>query len=187
MNYLRGLIPWIALAVVSTLGWQWGALAGLVLGGAMLVRARKAGMAADALILECSTVAFFTALTIWAFARPESVLKDYVGALALSWLAVTAWTTLAVGQPFTTGVARRQAPPEVWDTHVFKRINVVITRAWSTAFTFSAAAMVVVNSAGLGMVAALAVQFAGFVLPALFTAWYPGWARSRLTPAAHRA
>ncbi|MEV6129241.1 hypothetical protein AB0M05_20785 [Streptomyces violaceusniger] len=187
MNYLRGFIPWIALAVVSTLGWQWGALAGLVLGGAMLVRARKAGMAADALILECSTVAFFTALTIWAFARPDSVLKDYVGALALGWLAVTAWATLAVGQPFTTGVARRQAPPEVWDTYVFKRINVVITRAWSTAFTLSAAAMVVVISAGLGMAAALAVQFAGFVLPALFTAWYPGWARSRLTPAAHRA
>ncbi|MEU2209914.1 hypothetical protein ACFT8W_38635 [Streptomyces hygroscopicus] len=187
MNYLRGFIPWIALAVVSTLGWQWGALAGLVLGGAMLVRARKAGAAADALILEYSTVAFFAALTAWAFARPGSGLKDYVGALALSWLAVTAWTTLAVGHPFTTGIARRQAPPEVWHTQVFKRINVVITAAWSTAFTLSAAALVVVVSAGLGSVAALAVQFAGFVLPALFTAWYPERARARLAPAAHRA
>ncbi|GAA1100384.1 MULTISPECIES: hypothetical protein [Streptomyces violaceusniger group] len=187
MSYLRGFLPWIALAIVSTLGWQWGALAGLVLGAAMLIRARKAGLAADALILECSTVAFFTALTVFAFARPDSGLKDYVGALALSWLAVTAWTTLAVGRPFTTGIARRQAPPEVWDTYAFRHINVVITRAWSIAFTLSAAAMVVVVSAGLGVVAALVAQFAGFVLPALFTAWYPGWARSRLAPAAHRA
>ena len=62
MNYVRGFIPWIAFAVVSSAGWQWGAVAGLVAGAGLLVQERKAGAAGSSLILEVSTVCFFAAL-----------------------------------------------------------------------------------------------------------------------------
>ncbi|QKV90823.1 hypothetical protein HUT19_02935 [Streptomyces sp. NA02950] len=179
MNYLRGFIPWIAFAVVSSLGWQWGALAGLVIGAGLLVQQRKSGVDADALVLEGSTVVFFAGLTALSFARPHSALESYGGALALGWLAVTAWVTVAVRRPFTTGIARRQAPREVWGTPLFRRINVVITAVWATAFTLSAAALAAVHAADLGDTASTAVQVAGFVLPAMFTARYPERARAR--------
>ncbi|WP_432014096.1 hypothetical protein [Streptomyces cucumeris] len=179
MTYLRGFIPWIAFAVVSSLGWQWGALAGLVIGAVLLVQQRRSGVDADALVLEGSTVIFFAVLTALSFARPHSALEPYDGALALGWLALTAWLTVAVRRPFTLGIARRQAPREVWGTPLFRRINVVITAVWATAFTLSAAALIVVQAADLGGTASTAVQVAGFVLPAMFTAHYPERARAR--------
>jgi hypothetical protein len=180
MNYLRGFVPWIAFAVVSPVGWQWGALAGLVLGLPLLVRERRAGMAADALILEHSTALYFAALTALAFARSGSGVQHHTGTLSMGWLAVTAWATLAVRRPFTLGIARRQAPASVWDNPVFLRINVVLTAAWAAAFTVTAVVLATVSAAGLGAAVSVPVQIAGFVVPALFTARYPDRVRARM-------
>ncbi|QLE73058.1 hypothetical protein FGW37_16945 [Streptomyces rectiverticillatus] len=184
MSYVRGFIPWIAFALVSSVGWQWGAVAGLVAGAGLLVKERKAGTEGDALILEVSTVCFFAALTVAAFAFPHSGLRHFGGALSLGWLALTAWATLAAGRPFTTGIAKTQAPPEVWDTPVFLRINVVITSAWALAFTVTAVALAAVSAAGLGSAVSVPVQVAGFALPAVFTARYPERVRARYALAA---
>ena len=37
MNYLRGFLPWIAFAVVSTLDWRWAALVALVLAAGLMI------------------------------------------------------------------------------------------------------------------------------------------------------
>lgn len=179
MNYLRGFIPWIAFAAVSSAGWQWGAATGLVAALVLLVQDRKAGVAGDSLILERSTVVFFAALSALAFAAPHSALREYGGPLSVGWLALTAWVTLIVGRPFTTGIAKRHAPPAVWATPLFRRINVVVTSAWAAAFTLSAVALAAIQAAGLGAGVSIPVQVAGFVLPAVFTARYPDRARAR--------
>ncbi|MGW1196448.1 hypothetical protein ACWD4B_11430 [Streptomyces sp. NPDC002536] len=180
LNYLRGFIPWIAFAAVSVAGWQWAAAAALVVGAALLVAQRRGGTAADSLILEHSTIVYFVALTALAFSLPHSGLRHYGGAMSFGWLALTAWATLAVGRPFTTGIAKRQTPPEIWDHPVFRRINVVITAVWAAAFTLTAVAMAAVTAAGLGSVVSVPVQVVGFVLPALFTARYPERVRARV-------
>ncbi|SFE24006.1 hypothetical protein SAMN05216251_102223 [Actinacidiphila alni] len=187
MNYLRGFVPWIAFAVVSSFGWQWGALAGLVLGLRLIVLARKSGAAADSLILERSTVLFFVVLTAVAFARTNSGLQDYTGTLSTGWLAVTAWATLAVKRPFTLGIARRQVPAEMWHNPVFLRVNVVITTAWALAFTVTSGVLAAVSAAGLGHAVSIPVQIAGFAVPAVFTARYPARVRARATAAATTA
>jgi hypothetical protein len=184
MNYLRGFVPWIAFAAVSPAGWQWGALAGLLLGLRLVARDRRAGVAADSLILERSTVVYFAALTAIAFIRTDSGVQDYTGALSLGWLAVTAWTTLAVKHPFTLGIARRHAPQELWNNPVFLRVNVVLTRVWAGAFTVTAGVLGAVSAARLGSAASVPVQIAGFVLPALFTSRYPDRVRARMAATA---
>lgn len=184
MNYLRGFMPWIAFAAVSSYGWQWGAAAGLATAIALLTKERKAGTAGQSLILEHSTAGFFAALTALAFALPHSGLRHFGGAMSLGWLALTAWATLLVGHPFTTGIAKRQAPPEAWDTPLFRRINVLITTAWALAFTLAAAALAIADAKHLGTGACIAIQVAGFALPAAFTARYPDHARARYAKAA---
>ncbi|MET9414193.1 hypothetical protein ABZY03_08370 [Streptomyces klenkii] len=184
MNYMRGFASWIAFAIVSSAGWQWGALAGLVTGAVLLIKDCKAGVAAESLIMESSTVCYFVALTAVAFALPHSELRHYGGSMSLGWLALTAWATLAVDRPFTTGIAKRQAPPAVWETPVFRRINVVITSVWAAAFTVTAAVLALVTVEGLGSEVSVPVQVAGFVLPALFTARYPERIRARFLQAA---
>ncbi|MFK8907513.1 hypothetical protein [Streptomyces sp. YS-3] len=177
MNYLRGFIPWIVFAAVGSEHWQWGAVAALAVGAWLFSVDRKRGATADSLILEQSTIAFFAVLSVVAFAAPDSGLREYGGALATGWLALTAWATLAVRRPFTTGIAKRQAPRELWNNPVFLRINVVLTAAWAAAFTVTAVALALVHVESLGSAAAMAVQVAGFAVPALFTAKYPERAR----------
>ena len=116
MNYLKSLLPWIAFAVVATqFDWRWAGLTGLVISGGLLLLARREGRKADTLILEWSGFAFFTLLTALAFGFPASPLKTYTGALTDAWLALTAWGSLAIGKPFTLGIARTTTPEKFWD------------------------------------------------------------------------
>ncbi|KNB49068.1 hypothetical protein [Streptomyces caatingaensis] len=178
MDYLRGFIAWIAFAIASSFGLQWGAAAGLVFAVGVLVNELRSGTPAEALILDSSAALFFVILNVLAFAVPAGPLGEYAGALSLGWLALTAWGTIAIGRPFTTGIAKRQAPPAVWETPVFRRINVVITSAWATSFTVTAASVAAIHAAGLGGVAAQLVQIVGFVLPVAFTRHYVKNARA---------
>ncbi|MGY4952701.1 hypothetical protein [Streptomyces sp. G7(2002)] len=179
MNYLRGFIPWLVFAGVSPAGWQWGALAGLAAAVALLIADRAAGLALDLRLLEYGTIVFFAALTALAFARPESGLKMYGSALSMGWLALIAWVSIAVRRPFTSGIARRMAPPEVWHTPLFQRINVVLTAAWALSFTLTALAQAAASAYGWNVAFSILIQLAGFVLPARFTAAYPERARAR--------
>ncbi|GAA0424188.1 hypothetical protein [Streptomyces luteireticuli] len=179
MDYLRGFIAWIAFAVASSYSLQWGAAAGLVVAVGVLANELRSGTPAGALVLDGSSVLFFAAFTSLAFAFPHCPLWGYSGAFSLGWLALTAWGTVAVGRPFTTGIAKRQAPPVVWEMPFFRRMNTVITSAWATAFTVTAGSVVAIHAAGLGSVASQLVQIAGFVLPVAFTRRYVETMRAR--------
>ncbi|MFI9388984.1 hypothetical protein [Kutzneria sp. NPDC052558] len=181
MNYLRGFIPWIAFAVLSSLGWQWGALAGLLLAVGLFAQGRRKGTPLDSQVLEISTMAYFVALTAFSFTVPQSPVRDFVGAISMAWLALTAWGGLAVKRPFTLGIAKQQTPKEYWHMPVFLRINVVLTMAWAIAFTVTGAVLAILDVANAGTVVTILVQVAGFVIPAIFTAKYPERVRARQT------
>ncbi|MFI2189895.1 hypothetical protein [Streptomyces sioyaensis] len=170
----------MVFSVLSHIGWQWGALAAFLLGALLVVRARRAGAAGDALILETSALVFFALLTCVAFASPHAGLAHYVSALAPSWLALTAWATLAVRRPFTLGIARQNAPREFWSTPQFLRINTVITTAWATSFTLTAAAVAACIASGAWAVVQIACQAAGFLAPVVFTGYYVKAVQARL-------
>ncbi|TSB18618.1 hypothetical protein [Streptomyces benahoarensis] len=179
MQYLRGFIPWLAFGVVSAVGWQWGALAGLALAAAFLLTDRTTGWAPSERLLDYGTVLFFTALTAFAFLRPDSGLKVYAGSLSMGWLALVAWGSIAARSPFTLAIARRRVTPEVAASPLFLRINTVLTAAWALSFTLTALAQAALSfRSGLPGLSVV-VQIAGFVLPARFTAAYPEWARAR--------
>ncbi|HEY0494997.1 MAG TPA: hypothetical protein VGD48_04580 [Kutzneria sp.] len=179
MSYLRGFVPWIAFAVLSSLGWQWGALAGLVLAVALFVDGRRKGTPLDTQVLEISTMAYFAVLTVFALLVPASPVQHFVGAISMAWLALTAWGGLVVRQPFTLGIAKQQTPKELWGHPVFRRINVVITTVWAIAFTLTAAVLTALDLADAGTVASILAQVAGFAIPAIFTVRYPERVRSR--------
>ena len=182
--YLRGFIPWIVFAAVSSAGWQWGALSAAACGLWLLVQDRKAGVPGAALVLQFSTLGYFAALTAFALADPHSPVRHYVGALSLGWLAATAWATVAVGNPFTVGIARQSVPEELWYNPRFLRMNTIITSVWAASFTLTSAAVVVCVVSGAGTVASLACQVLGFLAPATFTKQYPKAVQARPAAAA---
>ncbi|QUQ62555.1 hypothetical protein [Kutzneria sp. CA-103260] len=181
MNYLRGFVPWIAFAVLSSLGWQWGALTGLVLAVGLFVQGQRKGTPLDSQVLEISTMVYFVALTAFSFLVPQSPAQHFVGAISMGWLALTAWGGLAMKQPFTLGIAKQQTPQEFWHMPVFLRVNVVLTTAWAIAFTVTGAVLAVLDAAHASTVVTTLAQVAGFVIPAIFTAKYPERVRARQT------
>ncbi|MEV0199105.1 hypothetical protein [Nonomuraea sp. NPDC050691] len=186
--YGRTFLPWIALAIVSDVDARAGAITGLVAALVLLALDRlRSGIAWDALILETSTAVYMALLTVLSFAVPGSPALSYGASLAIAWLALTAWGTLAAGRPFTAGIARRQVDAHIAATERFRQVNVVITRAWAVGFTITAIALACVQHWAPQAIAVLvACKVAGFTLPAVFTARYTARARERATAAAAR-
>lgn len=170
MSYLRGFLPFIGFITLSHFGWQWGAAGAVVLAVAMLVADRRAGASWDTQILAIGSIAFFAVLTPIAFAEPHAAVAAYCGTMSVGWLALVAWASIAIGTPFTMGIARKQVSSDVAASPAFRGLNVVITAAWAGAFTMSAVLTVVLmNQAGWMTVAASVVCF---VAPILFTRIY---------------
>ncbi|MEU6281738.1 hypothetical protein [Streptomyces sp. NPDC047028] len=180
MSYLRTFLPWIVFAVFPSGSWQWGALAALLVAVAIIAQQRRAGAGFDALIIECGSAVFFAALTVIAFADPHSGVHDYSAALSSGVLAVIAGVSLAIGKPFTLGIAKRTTPREVWGLKPFIRTNVVITVVWTLAFAVTAVVLALVAHAGHPHSStATVVQIAGFVVPMVFTVRYIAYVQAR--------
>jgi uncharacterized membrane protein YoaK (UPF0700 family) len=186
VNYLKSFLPWIAFAVVATqFDWRWSGLTGLVISAALLLLARREGRKADTLVIEWSALVFFGLLTAVAFSFPTSPLKTYTGALSDVWLALTAWGSMVIGQPFTLGIARTMTPREFWDNPVFRRTNVIITLVWAVSFTVGAiTGITLLAYAPHATFALIAIKVTCFVVPIVFTIRYPRIVRARFQNAA---
>ncbi|MEV5710509.1 hypothetical protein [Actinoallomurus sp. NPDC052274] len=179
MGYLRGFLPWITFDAVSLFGSQRAALVALVMTTYFLVKDRRAGVAADAQILDFGTIAYFGMLTAVAFADPHSPLLNYESGLSSMWLALIAGVSLLVRQPFTLGIAKRRTPPEIWRTPRFRHTSTVIARVWAISFTFGAAATLVCEATGTSQVIRAVIQVLAFGVPATFTHQYVKKVRAR--------
>ena len=180
---LRSFLPFIVFAAIAGAAWQWAALAAFVVGMRILLEDRKAGVPNDALILQYSNAAYFAVLAAVAFALPHSELKHYCGALSMAWIGATMTATLAIHQPFTLGIARRQAPREVWNSPYFLRMNTVLTTVWGVSFLVAAVAVALCVAGHAGTIAQIGCQVVGFAVPAVFTHRYPKIVQSRLAAA----
>ncbi|MEV7727253.1 hypothetical protein ACIRP0_30030 [Streptomyces sp. NPDC101733] len=180
MSYVRTFLPWIVFAVFPSAQWQWAALVALVVAVGVTVQQRRAGVGADALIMEIGSAVFFAALAVIAFADPHSAVHDYSAALSSATLALIAGVSLLVRKPFTLGIAKRTTPREVWGLKPFVRANVVITSVWTAAFAVTAGALAALAHAGEGhSTVATLVQVAGFVVPMVFTVRYVAAAQAK--------
>jgi len=148
MTWLGNLAPWLVL-----LTYQVGAgLSGyqfqvtrplsltLALAAAVIVwRRLRRGQASD---LELAIVAylFLAALGFWLF--PETwgrVMAGHPSTVLYAVLFVTAAVPPWLGrEPFTCHFARRETPPGVWQTDLFKEINRHLTLLWAALFAVSA-------------------------------------------------
>ncbi|WP_147450821.1 hypothetical protein [Streptomyces hoynatensis] len=179
MSYLRGFVPWIVFAALSDTDWRWAAAAALAAALGLLALDRRSGVAAEALVLDLSTLGYFCLLTAASFAAPGSWLADWSGVVSMAWLALTAWGTLALGRPFTLGIAKRQTPPEVWERPEFLRANVAISAAWAAAFTFIGAALACCEATGAPASAGVTAHVVGLGAAIAFTSRHPARVRAR--------
>jgi hypothetical protein len=200
-----GFIPWILFWVIgSSATWETGTIAALI--AAVLVAALSMDLqplvawstpAASGQVrppfrldlrrlklLDVATVLFFAALVLAAiFTSRHDVteLDRYSQAISSGALGLIALGSIVFRHPFTVDYAKEEAPPAVWHTAVFKRINLVLTATWAAVFLVCA---------GLGLLAQQDVakglrDWLNWYLPIAlifvayrFTVWYPEQVKS---------
>ena len=172
MSYLRGFAPWIAYGVLSVLGWQWGALAALIVGGASFLADRRKGITLDAQLLDLGSIVYFTGLAVLAFADPTSPVKHFDGPLSSAWLALIAIVSLLIRRPFTQGIARRRVTAEVAASPQFARRNMVITSFWAGSFAVGAVVGVIASLLDAGTLVDVVRQVLAFAVPMVLTQRY---------------
>jgi hypothetical protein len=119
-------------------------------------------------------------MAVIALADPRSGLHNWTTALSAGTLAVIAWVSLAVRQPFTLSIAKKQVPEDAWGHPLFLRTNDVITAVWAGAFTLSClACALIVHASPEDSAALIAAQVLGFAVPMGFTVLYSNRARAK--------
>jgi len=177
MSYLRAFAPWIAFAIIPSGYWEWAALFALAVSLVGLISQVRARRPADAQIIEIGSAVYFAAIAGLAFADPKTALHPYVPCMASGALGLIACVSLAIGKPFTLGIARQSVPREVWDYPMFLRVNVIITSVWAASFVTGCVALGLLAHSPAA--ARSAVQVAAFVIPLVFTIRYAARARER--------
>ncbi|WP_433663127.1 hypothetical protein ACQPW1_13925 [Nocardia sp. CA-128927] len=177
MSYLRTFAPWIVYAVIPSAHWQWAALIALVLSIVEVTSQLRAGRTLDGLMIELGSLVFFAALTVLAFADPNTALHPYSPALSSGVLALIALVSLAVRKPFTLGIAKQSTPKELWDNPVFVRTAYVLTAVWAASFVIGCAVLTVLAHAG--STPRTIAQVLSFVIPVVFTIRYVAYIQAK--------
>ena len=177
MSYLRAFAPWIVFAVVPTNDWKWAALAALAISIIGITRHTRSGLPLDAQIIDIGSAVYFAALTALAFADPHTPLHAYTASLASGALGLIAGVSLAVGKPFTLGIAKQQTPREFWNNPLFIRTNVIITTVWTASFIIGCVVLAFI--AHSSVLDRSIVQVVSFVIPMVFTVRYAAYIKAK--------
>ncbi len=135
LGIIGAFAPWIIFWVIAgPSNWEWAVLAAAI--AALGLSARDI-VHRRLKLLDGATLVFFVVLAIVSVAVDRETLdwlERWANTISSGVLAAIGFGSLAIGRPFTLQYAKESAPREVWDTPLFKRINVVITLAWSLVF-----------------------------------------------------
>jgi hypothetical protein len=169
LNKPRGFLSWIVFALFPNSEVAWAALAGLTIALVLFVQDRRRGIPLEAMALDVATLFFFGVLGITAFADPHAPLGTWSSTLSFGWLAVTAWGGIALGQPFTLGMARQRVAREIWEQPAFKRAQTGLTGLWAVIFTITAALLAVCVPTHQGAMVTLTIRFGMLTIGAVLT------------------
>jgi hypothetical protein len=182
-----GFIPWIAFWVVGGLAtWETSTLAALL--AAIFVTMLSIGYRPEPgrlKVLDIATVLFFAWLSLAALVTTRQHVSDldkYSQTISSGALGVIALGSIVFRHPFTIDYAKQKAPPAVWPTAGFKRINRVLSSVWATVFLICA----VLGLAAQQSVARGLRDWLNWYIPIVliflafrFTKWYPEQVRAR--------
>lgn len=135
-------------------------------------------------ILDIGTVAFFLVLVIvGAFVDRSDLifLEKYSQAISSAALCLIVLASIAVGHPFTEQYAAAEAPPEVRNSPVFRRMMVFMSSVWAAIFAVMAILGLVaktgVTGAGSSAVLNWYIPIGLVILGFKFNRWYPAFVR----------
>ena len=186
---LIAFAPWILYGFASGFNhWRVAAGGGLILCLIYLAAMLRRGSSIK--LMDWTTLTFFVIASVLTVAMRWTMFPIYNAVVVWSCFALAAWTSVAIGRPFTAAYARENAPPEFWDHPIFIRLNLVMTLVWCGLMTvnvgLAAIGVIVgglVGQLGLGFALPMALLILGFVFNSRFPARYLARSGFQLSPA----
>ena len=180
LNNLRGFASWIVFALFPNSMVAEAALVGFGVALALFIIDRRRGTPFDAMVLDAATLFFFAALSVAGFAAPHASLGTWSSALSFGWLAIIAWSGIALGRPFTLAMARRRVSSDISELPAFQRSQVALSRLWAIVFTLVAALLIVCDLTHQGALLTLTIRLAGLTVGGHLTSRHIKAARLRI-------
>lgn len=137
-----GLTPWIVMALLSGPG-RFEESVSAALGLSILFSYLSHRRGGSLKPLEVFEVAYFGTLAVIGLFASDNLttwLEKWSGEMSSLALAVFAFGSLLVRNPFTLPYAKEITPEEYWDSPLFLRVNRMISLVWALSFTVSAVA-----------------------------------------------
>jgi len=186
-------MPWILYGFASgTNHWRVATGGGLIL--CLVFMAVRLRRDISIKLMDLTTLTFFVIGSVLMLGLRSTVFPAYNVVVIWSCFAVAAWSSVAIGHPFTAAYARETAPPEFWDHPIFIRLNLVMTLFWCGLMTvnvgFAVTGVIIGGNFGklvLGFALPTALLIAGFVFNGRFPARYLARAGVTLADAASPA
>jgi len=123
-------------------------------------------------LLSWATLFYFVLLCLVVVILRIDLIIKYEWILSNAMLAIIAWISVLIKQPFTIQYAREEVAPEYWQSHLFIKINYILSAVWAVIFTFG----IVLNLLHLNIPWFKGpVYEVGTYLPSIFGAWFTGW------------
>jgi hypothetical protein len=175
---LMPFVPWILYGFASGFNhWRMAAGGGLILCLAYLAVTLRRGSSIK--LMDWTTLTFFVLASVLTIGLRSTIIPAYNAVVIWSCFAVAAWSSVALGRPFTAAYARETAPPEFWEHPVFLRLNLVMTLVWCGLMTVNVGIAVigviiggVFGQVALGLGAPMALLLCGFAFNSRFPARY---------------
>ena len=171
LKLLFTFAPWISFLIIaqdSLLRVKIGLVVALVLTVGMSLAGLQKGM------IRWASVLFFVYATIAIVIFDHAWTLQYLGVLANGALAIPAWLTILLKQPFTLAYAKAESDPAVWNQPAFIRSNYLITSIWAVTFTLcTMLAYFKMRELFLPAMDYVLVSYSLMLLACVFSTWYP--------------
>jgi putative sterol carrier protein len=140
-------------------------------------------------ILDAVSLVFMAVAAFITLVLRSDFMVFYGGVLSDATLALMAWGSLLVGNPFTYDYAKEDWDEALWDNPIFIQTNQIITAVWGAIFTVQAligGTSMVLDLEGTARIILVAViprslLIGGIAFSAWFPRWYPPRAAARLS------
>ena len=168
--------PWIAYWVLCGLGYRAGVLAGLALAALVYAASRRMGGS----MMASATIVYFMAAASLTFILGLRWLIDYSGTLGYGFLCAMCTLSLAIKNPFTYEVSKRDYPEVYWSTPEFRMVNMQLTTLWAGLFLACSIINLLPHPLSLASHPLIAV---GIIASAIYPRVYVAKSMRKLAPA----
>jgi hypothetical protein len=170
-------VPWILYWVLAGMGRTTAAIL-LGLGVSLAINGYRFAVR-KVKILDVVSLAFLAVAAFVTFVLRSDFLVFYGGVLSDATLALMAWVSLLVDNPFTYDYAKGDWNAALWDNPIFIKTNQIITAVWGMIFTVQAltgGTAMVLSLEGAARIVLLAIIPRSLLAVGIFfSVWFPKW------------